>query len=384
MRVVIAPDSFKGYFTADEAAQAMALGVRRAAPEAEIDLVPMADGGEGSLAGILRRVHGQAVAVQTVDSYGSPIEGLYGLRGDVAWIEMAQSGGLHFLPASADAALRSQLAMRASTYGTGLLVRAALLRGAHTVHLMLGGSGTTDGGYGLLAALGASYFDAQGHPLDGQDSRQLDRLAHLTLDCARQLMRRAIFVVASDVDNPLCGPHGAAFMYGPQKGLEKAAVRQRDGELMRWAALLAQAASADVARREQAGTGAAGGTAFPLAILAPNTRWISGAEFMAETCELTSAIMQADIVLTGEGATDVQTLSGKVPYMVLRWCQQHHKPCAIISGRLDEGYERLREVGPVHFEQATPLGAGADDVGRQGMEWIAAAAERAVEALRNS
>jgi glycerate kinase len=378
--VVIAPDSFKGSFTAEEAARAMARGVREAVDSAEIVLAPMADGGEGSLAGILRLARGQQIIVNSVDSYGTPIQASYGVRENTAWVEMAQSGGLHFLPHASSGLLRNQLALKASTYGTGILIRHAILCGHTLIYLMLGGSGTTDGGFGLLSALGAQYHDAQGKVLDGRDSRQLAQLDKISaLEAVARLVQPVSFVVAADVANPLCGPGGAAFTYGPQKGLNPGGVRERDGELMRWADLLLAAAGAkDSSLKDQPGTGAAGGTAFPLALMAPAMRWVAGAEFMAEACGLEYAIARADAVLTGEGATDAQTFSGKVPYTVLRLCARYQKPCAVVSGRLDDGYEKLRELGPVHFEQATPRGADFSGVEQWGQQWIADAAKRAM------
>ena len=381
MKIVVAPDSFKGTFSAQRAAQAMAEGCLKVVPNAQVIVKPMADGGEGSLEVVLNGTSADSVSMATVDSYGRSISARYGWYGHTAWIELAQASGLHFLgSAPHDPDQRNQMALRASTWGTGLQWREALARGAHTIFFMIGGSGTTDGGFGLLAALGAQYR-FQGTIVSGQDARDLSLPVHIeNIDAVRDVLASATIIVASDVTNPLCGPHGAAAIYGPQKGLSPEGVRQRDAELYRFGVALGQAVMApDALAMGEEGMGAAGGVAFPLRLLAGDLRLVRGGELIAESIGLEAAIAQADMVLTGEGATDAQTLSGKVPMTVLNLCRQYHKPCVIVSGQIGPGSEKLKALGAVWLEQATPLGATAQNIEQQGRQWIAQAAARALQ-----
>ncbi|AUW93426.1 MAG: glycerate kinase [Sulfobacillus thermotolerans] len=380
MKVVVAPDSFKGTFTAQQAAMAMAEGIAQARHGTDIALKPMADGGEGSLDVVLSGTAAQRVSMATVDSYGREITAEYGWDNGTAWIELAQASGLHFLPEFLHhPEQRNQWAMRASTWGTGQQWRHALARGAHTIFFMIGGSGTTDGGFGLLSALGALYR-FQKEVVPGTDARQLALPVQIEeVETVRQLLAPIKIVVATDVTNPLWGPRGAAAVYGPQKGLSPAGVRQRDEELRRFGEALVRAAkTADASVMEEEGMGAAGGAAFPLRVLGREVRLARGADLMVTATGLAEEIAQADIVFTGEGATDAQTLSGKVPMAVLNLCRQYQKPCIVVSGHLGEGAEQLKTLGNVWLEQATPRGATAQDIQQHGYQWIAEAAARAL------
>ncbi|MCL4496426.1 MAG: glycerate kinase [Firmicutes bacterium] len=381
MKIVVAPDSFKGTFTAQQAAVAMAQGCAQVVPGSDIVLKPMADGGEGSLDAVLSATPAEPVSIQTVDSYGRPISAIYGWHDRTAWIELAQTCGLHFFadaPSASDS--KNQWALRASTWGAGVQWHHAIARGAQQIFFMIGGSGTTDGGFGLLGALGAHYW-YQETLLSGDDARQLALPIRIeNIDAVRELLEPTTVVVATDVTNPLCGSQGASAVYGPQKGLSPEGVHQRDQELKRFGILLAQAAGArDTSVMFEEGMGAAGGTAFPLRLLARNLRLVRGAELIAESIGLEAAIAQADVVFTGEGATDAQTLAGKVPVSVLRLCRQYHKRCVVVSGHLGQGAEQLKTLGDVWLEQATPDGASPLDIEQHGQQWIAQAAARALQ-----
>lgn len=382
MKIVVAPDSFKGTYNAEQVSRAMAEGIHDAVPGAEVVLRPMADGGEGSLEAVLGAMRAERITVDTADSYGRPITAAYGFQRGTAWVELAQASGLQFLDTRLDAPARNRAALRASTWGTGIQLRQALQGGASRVFLMIGGSGTTDGGWGLLAGLGARCTDSQGNLLGGEDARNMGRVDRIeNLRAVRALLQDVSLVVATDVSNPLCGPAGAAWVYGPQKGLSVDGVRLRDAELAHWGKLLTQAAGVPETVMVLAGMGAAGGAAFPLQVLAPTMRVVRGAVLVAESIGLEAAIRDADLVLTGEGATDAQTMEGKVPLTVLQLSRQYGKRCAVVSGRLGDGYQRLAESGPVHFEQASPAGASLEDIQANGLEWIAQAAARAVQAI---
>ncbi|WP_188882019.1 glycerate kinase, partial [Alicyclobacillus cellulosilyticus] len=243
MRIVIAPDSFKGTLSAAAAAAAMAQGVRRVVPAADVAVFPMADGGEGTLEVLLAAQGGVRYEVDTWDPLGRPVRAAFGWlasgAGRTAVVELAAASGLVFL---AEAERTPSAALAASTYGTGELIRAALDAGADEVVLTLGGSATTDGGFGLLTALGATARAAGGRPLSGRDARELGLVEHVDLAGLHPRFHHVVFRLASDVTHPLCGPDGAARVFGPQKGMDEAAIVRRDEELARWAERLSAAA----------------------------------------------------------------------------------------------------------------------------------------------
>lgn len=384
VRVVVAPDSFKGTLTATQAAQAMARGILRVWGNAEVDCRPMADGGEGSLDAVLSAVGGERVEVTACDPNGRRCQSSYArLANGRAVVELAQASGLPLVPESVRTPQRG---LAASTYGTGLLLRHALHHGALSLSLTLGGSATTDGGYGLLAALGARYLDAAGCALSGMDATELAAVAsiHLPTQLLEQL--RGISIdIACDVTNPLCGPAGAAAIYGPQKGLDGAAIASRDSELRRWVELLHRAwqESAGEPAGESAvelrdiaelpGIGAAGGAALPLFCLG-QAKLVPGAGMVADAIGLEAAIGDADIVITGEGRSDGQSALGKVPAHVGELARRHHLPCILLSGALAPGHEALFDRGVTAAFAASPAGASVAEIGTNAATWLEAAA----------
>ena len=328
MRVLIAPDKFSGTLTAVEAAEAIAEGWRRRAPEDELTLVPMADGGPGFCDVLHASLGGDLLAVTVQGPYGEPVPATILMAGDTAYIESAQACGLQLTPEE------ERDPERASTHGVGGLVMAAIQARASTIVVGLGGSATNDGGAGLLAALGA-----QSDPFDAltQGPLGLDELTAVDLTPARAAMAGITLVAASDVDNPLLGLIGATSVYGPQKGIAEDRKIAVDGMLE----ILANATDKKVALSK--GAGAAGGLGFALLLLGATRS--PGIEMVAEAVGLPEKASRADLVITGEGAFDFSSRSGKVPYGVATIAARALQPCIALAGQVLIGSREMRTLG---------------------------------------
>ncbi|MFF3560776.1 glycerate kinase [Streptomyces sp. NPDC002574] len=319
-RVLIAADKFKGSLTAVEVAERIGAGLRHAAPDVVVESVPVADGGDGTVdaavaAGFERRL------VEVTGPLGEPVTAAYALRGDTAVVEMAEASGLRHLPPGVFAPLT------AATYGTGELLRAALDAGARSLVLGVGGSATNDGGAGMLAALGARLLDARGVPV-GPGGAALADLATADLSGLDARLADTEVVLASDVDNPLLGPKGAAAVYGPQKGATQEDVATLDAALARFAEVLDAAAAA-----EAPGAGAAGGVGFG-ALVGLRARFRPGVEVLMDMLGFAGALERADLVITGEGSLDEQTLHGKAPAGVAAAARARDVEVVAVCGRL--------------------------------------------------
>lgn len=347
VRIVVAPDSFKGSLSADHAATAIAEGITRALPGAEPVLRPVADGGEGTVAAAVRAGFAPRT-VQVTGPDGRPVDAVLALRGTTAVVELATAAGLGLLDAPAP--------LTASTRGVGQLVRRALDEGAARIVLGIGGSATTDGGAGMLQALGVRLLDADGADVrpGGGGLADLDRVDPAGLD---PRLAHVEFVVASDVDNPLTGPTGAAHVFGPQKGATAGQVLLLDAALVRYAAVLARDLGADVAGTP--GAGGAGGTAA--GALAVGARLVSGAGLVCDLVGLDEALAGTALVITGEGSLDAQTLRGKAPAEVARRAREVGVPCLALAGRVALAPGRLAAAG---FVAAHALTEVEPDVGR--------------------
>ncbi|MCS3838988.1 glycerate kinase [Pseudomonas sp. JAI111] len=354
MKIVIAPDSFKDSLSAQGVADAIALGLAEVWPDAQLIKCPMADGGEGTVESILAACEGQLRR--------STVRGPLGVAVDAAWgwlpqshtaiIEMAEASGLQLVaPGKRDACT-------SSTFGTGELIRAAMDAGAQRVILAIGGSATNDGGAGAMQALGVKLLDAQGQTL-APGGLALAQLAHIDLSEIDPRLTKVRFDIAADVNNPLCGPHGASAIFGPQKGASPEQVQQLDAALGHFARLCAQALGKDV--KDEPGSGAAGGLGFAAKAFL-NAQFKAGVEVVAELVGLAEAVKGADLVITGEGRFDAQTLRGKTPFGVARIAREQGVPVIVIAGTLGEGYQDLYEhgidaafalaSGPMTLEQA--------------------------------
>ena len=330
----MAPDKFKGSLTAVEAAAAVADGLRRGCPGVDVVAMPIADGGEGTVdaavaAGYTR--HTVTVAGPT----GEPVRASFATRGVEAVLEMAEASGLRRLPDGVPAPLR------ASTTGTGELLAAALDTGASHLVLAVGGSASTDGGAGMAQALGARLLDADGRelPPGGAALARLERvdLAHLD-----ERLAEVTVVLASDVDNPLTGPDGAAAVYGPQKGASAGDVEILDAALARFATVIER--ETGVRGAERPGAGAAGGTGYG-AMVFFGAQFRAGVDVLMDVLGFAEALAGADLVITGEGSLDAQSLSGKAPVGVARAAAAAGVPVVALAGRVAVGADQLAAVG---------------------------------------
>lgn len=330
MRVLIAPDKFKGSLEAPEVAAALASGLSRVLDDVEVDRVPVADGGEGTVAAALAAGY-SAVTATVSGPVGEPVEATFAVQGDVAVIEMARASGLDVLPRRDGRPVHD--ALGAGTYGTGQLVAAALDAGCRTILLGVGGSASTDGGAGLLTALGARLLDADGEPVrpGGGGLASLETVEVTGLDSR---LADTKVVLASDVANPLLGVSGAAAVFGPQKGAGPDDVPLLDEALGRLTAKLADVLGDEVHRWAEAeGAGAAGGIGFAaLAVLGAVRR--PGIDVVLELVSLDERLKGVDVVITGEGSLDSQSLGGKAPLGVAQRARAHDVPTVVaVCGR---------------------------------------------------
>ncbi|WLI44219.1 glycerate kinase [Pseudomonas beijingensis] len=337
MKIIIAPDSFKDSLSAQGVADAIAQGLAEVWPDAQLIKCPMADGGEGTVESVLAACNGQWRHTRVRGPLGVAVEARWGWLAEsrTAIIEMAEASGLQLVPpGQRDACSRS-------TYGTGELIHAALDAGAVRVILAIGGSATNDAGAGAMQALGVALLDDQGQALP-PGGLALANLARIDLSDLDPRLAHVSFEIAADVDNPLCGPHGASVVFGPQKGASAQQVQALDRALGHFAEQCARALSKDV--RDEPGSGAAGGLGFAAkGFLGAQFR--TGVDVVAQLTGLAEAVSGADLVITGEGRFDAQTLRGKTPFGVARIARQHGVPVVVIAGTLGEGYQALYEHG---------------------------------------
>lgn len=359
-RVVVAPDKFKGSATAAEVAAAIAAGLRRGRPDRAVVELPVADGGDGTVAAALAAGFAP-VPVTAEGPTGEPVETTFALKDGTAVIELADVAGLRRLPgwepARGDAEPSGLAPLAASTYGVGQVIAAALGHGATTIVLGLGGSASTDGGAGMVQALGVR--------LAGEDDGQLRRggaaLAGLAGVDATGLdgrLRAVRVLVACDVDNPLLGPSGAAAVFGPQKGASQADVALLDRALTRWSGLTRSATGLDVAGVP--GAGAAGGTGFA-ALAYLGARLVPGIDLVLDLIGFDAALAGAGLVITGEGSLDRQTLGGKAPLGVARAAGRCGVPVVVVAGQVLLTPDELTAAG---FAAAYSLAAIEPDPAR--------------------
>ncbi len=337
MRIVIAPDSFKESLSALDAALNIREGFRAVYPDADYVLLPVADGGEGTVDALVAATGGRRVARRVVGPLGDEVEAFYGVTGDggVAVIEMAAASGLELVPPP----LRNPLVT--TTFGVGELIRAALDDGARRFVIGIGGSATNDGGAGMLQALGVRLIDAGGGelPHGGGALAGLERIDVAGLD---PRLAEGSIEVACDVDNPLVGPNGASAVFGPQKGATPELVRILDASLAHYAAVVERTLGKPVA--DMPGAGAAGGLGAGLyAFLGARLR--PGTEIVMAAVDMDRVVRDADLVITGEGRLDSQTIHGKTPIGVASVAERHGKPVIAIAGSLGPGFEAVYDHG---------------------------------------
>ncbi|MEU6402465.1 glycerate kinase [Streptomyces sp. NPDC046985] len=334
--VLIAADKFKGSLTAVQVAERVTAGLRRVVPDVAVEALPVADGGDGTVdaavaAGFERR------EARVAGPLGERVTAAFALRGATAVVEMAEASGLQRLPEGVFAPLT------ASTYGAGELLLAALDAGARTIVFGVGGSATTDGGAGMLSALGARFLTADGEPVP-PGGGGLAELARADLSGLDPRLAAVELVLASDVDNPLTGPKGAAAVYGPQKGASSEDVRALDAALARYAEVVERALGAGAAAYAASpGAGAAGGVGYGALVL--GARFRAGIDVMLDVLGFAPALERAALVITGEGSLDRQTLHGKAPAGVAAAARAADREVVAVCGRLALAPEALHEAG---------------------------------------
>ncbi|MFD7076073.1 glycerate kinase [Nocardioides sp. NPDC059952] len=333
VRVLIASDKFKGSLTAAEVAAAVSAGIRRGRPDVIVDAIPVADGGDGTLAAA-ESAGFDLVPVTVTGPTGSPVRTAYARRDDTAVVELADAAGLARFPGAPDP-------LGASSLGVGQAMAAAIDAGCRRVVLGIGGSASTDGGAGLLRGLGVRLLGASGAPVaDGGVG--LEDVARLDLTALLRRVAGVEITVACDVDNPLTGPRGAAAVYGPQKGADPDQVRRLDAALGHWASVVAEETGTDL--RDHPGAGAAGGVGFAaVALLGAELR--SGIDLVLELVDFGSGLEGAALVVTGEGALDEQTLHGKAPAGVAAAAARAGVPVVAVCGVNHLDHDRLRAAG---------------------------------------
>lgn len=323
MKIVLALDSFKGSATSSQAADWVAAGIRRFLPTAEIIKFPIADGGEGTTTALVQAFSGKIITVPVADPWGETIEAAFGLLDETtAVIEMAQAAGFR------SDRHNEEDALIASTYGVGQLILAAITAGATKIYLGLGGSATSDGGVGLAQALGVIFKDATGAPVPA-GAKYLAEIATIDISQLDPALENITIQLLSDVDNPLTGEHGAIYVYGPQKGLPPASLAKIDRGMQHYEELLAATFHRPIGNLP--GAGAAGGLGAGL-VAFTNAQIKPGITTILQLLEIETAIATADLVITGEGSLDSQSLRGKVPVGIAALAKKHQKPVVALVG----------------------------------------------------
>lgn len=370
MKLVLAIDTFKGSLSSREVADAFERGFRQGCPACEMVKVSIADGGEGTCQALVETLQGEWVEAEVCDPLMRPIRARYGLidQGRCAVLEMAAASGLPLVrPEERDA-------LAANTFGTGQLIADALDRGARRLWIGIGGSATTDGGVGMLAALGYRFLDREGRPIDHFGGGMLAEIASIDASHRHPALEECSLVVACDVTNPLYGPEGAAYVFAPQKGADAAMVQQLDAGLRSYGRVLEAFCGYAVA--EMAGAGAAGGLGAGLSAVLGG-RLVRGVEMVLDAMQFDRLIEGADLVVTGEGRLDRQTVMGKAPSGVLGRALKQQIPTVAIGGAVQWCPELEQSdfvamlpivAGPISLEEAMRGEVAAENVRRTALQ----------------
>jgi glycerate kinase len=337
MKVVIAPDSFKGSLSAFEVAKSIQKGILNVDKSIKTVLVPMADGGEGTVQSLIDASGGKIVEINVHDPLFREIKSFYGIMGDgvTAIIEMAAASGLPLLTPE------ERNPIKTTTYGTGELIKDALNRGCRKFIIGLGGSATNDGGCGMAQALGAKFLDENGNEV-GMGGGELAKISAIDISGLDNRIKQAVFLAACDVDNPLTGENGASAVYGPQKGASENDVKTMDNGLLHFAQVVKEELNLDI--KDVPGAGAAGGLGAGVMIFL-NAQLQRGIDIVIHTTNLIDKMKDANLVITGEGRIDFQTAFGKTPFGVAQIAKKQNIPVIALAGSLGEGYKTLFEKG---------------------------------------
>ncbi len=374
MRIIVAPDSYKGSVSALGVAEAMERGILAVFPAAEVLKVPIADGGEGTVEALVAATAGRLMHSEVQGPLGEPVQAHWGISGDgsTAFLEMAAASGLPLV------AKERRDPRITSTFGTGELMKAALDAGLRKLVIGIGGSATNDGGTGMARALGVRFLDAEGRDLpDG--GAALSRLARMDLSGLDPRLAEASILVACDVDNPLCGPRGASAVYGPQKGATPAMVAELDAALDAFAKVAASTTGREVALLP--GAGAAGGLGAGLLFFTPASLR-PGVSIVLETTGFEVLVQGADLVLTGEGRTDFQTAMGKAPVGVAAVAKRHGVPVVCLAGGLGDGADDVLAHGIDALASTVPQPMTLEASMAQGTALVEAATARVCRLLK--
>jgi glycerate kinase len=344
MNILIAPDSFKDCLSSKKVAQNIEKGIRRIMPGANIKILPMADGGEGTVEALVDATEGEIIKVEVHDPLMRKIKSFFGVLGDkkAAVIEMAAASGIELLKEN------ERNPWITTTYGTGELIRHALDKGCEKFVIGIGGSATNDAGVGMVQALGGIFFDQQGKQI-GYGGGMLNKISEIDLASLDNRIKKSQILVACDVDNPLYGPEGAAFVYSLQKGADKQMAEKLDENLRYFANKIKELLNTDIQNIK--GSGAAGGLGAGLMVFL-NAKLKPGFEIIKDIVELEKEIEKSDIVITGEGRIDFQTQFGKTPYGIAQAAFKYNKPVIAIAGALGERFEELYIKG---FDYIVPV-----------------------------
>lgn len=374
MKIVIAPDSFKGTFSSKEAAEIIARGVKKIFPGAFLEQIPIADGGEGTVNALAGFGNGRIVKVKAAGPAGTPVDAFYGILedGETAVIETAAASGLTLVkPSERDP-------VKATTYGTGELIKYAFDRGCRKFIIGLGGSAANDGGSGMAAALGVRFLDKEGNAI-GFGGGELSKLDSIDCSGLDERLLKCEFFAACDVDNPLCGKNGASNVFGPQKGASERDVKLLDKCLEHYAAVLKKDTGADIISLP--GAGAAGGLGGGLAAFL-NARLQKGIDIILRAVSFDEKVKDADLVITGEGSIDGQTAFGKTPYGVACCAKKYNKPVIAIAGNITADAQELYLKG---FDLIVSTSQGPETLEfamQNGESLLERAAERVMRAVR--
>lgn len=376
MKIVIAPDSFKGSMTALEAAEAIERGVKKAMPSCETILVPVADGGEGTMESLVSATNGRKVEVEVKGPLSNMVTAQYGVLGDgeTCVIEMASASGLCLVE-------KEKLnPMRATTYGTGELIQKALDDGYRTFILAIGGSATNDGGAGMLQALGMRLLDAKGGSI-GFGGGELSNLAVIDDSRFDTRIKDSRFLIASDVQNPLVGECGASFVFGPQKGASKEMVEQLDRNLHHWADLVEN--KTGIRLHDKPGAGAAGGIGGAFQAFFPS-KTKRGIDIVISYSKLEEKLRYSSCVFTGEGQIDFQTASGKTPMGVAEEAKKKGIPVFALAGSIGKDIEVLYEHGIHSIHSIVNAPMTLKEAMDRGEELLESAAEQVLRTYLSS
>lgn len=374
-KILVAPDSYKGSLTALEACEAISTGIKRALPDAEIVSLPMADGGEGTVQSLVDATEGNLHQLEVVGPLGTPVTATYGILGDgkTGVIEMAEASGIGYVND------QTKNPLITTTYGTGQLILACIDQGIEEIILGIGGSATNDGGAGMAQALGYQLLDTVGEEIP-YGGGSLDQLASIQTNRANPALKKVKLVVASDVNNPLCGPDGASNVFGPQKGATAEMIQTLDKNLAHYAEILKKDLGIDVI--DIPGAGAAGGLGAGL-LAFTQSEMHTGIEIVLEYAKFKEFATGCDLCFTGEGGIDFQTKFGKTPYGVAQAFKSVNpdKKVIAIAGTVGEDIDELYEVGIDAVFSSAPGAAKLEDLIENATFNLAQTAENIVRVL---